>query len=60
MKSYAQLAQAAYEAYRKQAIALDEEGLAAHAETWAELEPTTQACWLAAVKQVVAEVAVVH
>ena len=60
MKSFDQLAQSAYEAYRKAAIELDEEGLAEHAMQWAELEDATRSCWQAAAKQMLAEVAVLH
>jgi hypothetical protein len=60
MKSLNQLAQSAYEAYRKATIQLDEEGLAGHALQWAELDDGTRACWLAVAKQLWAEFAAVH
>lgn len=61
MKTFEQLAQSAYKAYRKQAISTDDsEGLAEHAEVWGELEEGTRACWVAAVKQVSAEIAALH
>lgn len=56
MKSFAQLAKSAYTAY-----------LATHTELdgwvnrpWQKLGPVEQACWVAAVKQVVAEVAAIQ
>lgn len=50
MTTRKQLAQAAYGSYCKKAMELDEEGLAGHAATWAELDAGTQACWIEAVK----------
>lgn len=60
MKSFERLAQGAYEAYCKHAVTVDDEGLSCHAHHWSELDPGTRACWIAAVKQVVAEVSAVH
>ena len=60
MKSFDQLAQSAYEAYRKAAIEIDGEGLAEHAMQWAELDDGTRSCWLAAAKQMLAEIAALH
>jgi hypothetical protein len=58
MQTFEQLAAAAYAAYRKKAIALDEEGLAEHALEWDQLDAGTQACWVAAATQMTAEIAV--
>lgn len=58
MKSHQQLAQAAYEAYCKHAVTVDDDGLSCYAKHWSELDPGTRACWLAAVEQVVSDVAV--
>jgi hypothetical protein len=60
MKTFDQLAQSAYAAYRKKAIEVDEEGLAEHAETWDELDPGTRACWVAAATQLWAEFSALH
>lgn len=60
VKSFEQLAQAAYEAYRKMAVEIDQEGMAGYAESWAELEHGTQACWIAAARQLWAEFAAIH
>jgi hypothetical protein len=57
MKSYLQLAKAAYEAYCKMAREIGDEGPAVHAPQWAELDRGTQQCWLAATKQLWAEFA---
>lgn len=57
MKTLEQLAQDAYGAYCKKAIEVDEEGLAEHAQAWSELDPGTQACWVAAANQLWAEFA---
>lgn len=54
------LAENAYKAYRKKAIELDTEGMAGYAEQWAELDEGTQACWVAAAQQMVAEIAAMH
>jgi hypothetical protein len=53
MKSYTTLAQHAYEAYCK---------AAAHQPlpTWTALGEECQACWLAATRQIVAEMAALH
>lgn len=60
MKSYIQLARAAYEAYCKKAIDVDEEGLATHALAWNELDPATQHCWIAVSKKISEELSTVH
>lgn len=60
MKSFDQLAHDAYAAYFKKAVEIDEEGLAAHATPWAELQQGTRDCWIAATKQLWAEMALVH
>ena len=60
MKSYTQLAQSAYQAYFKRAVEVDEEGLAAHATPWADLDTGTQQCWIAVATQLWAELALVH
>lgn len=60
MKSFEQLAQAAYESYRKKAIDIDEEGFACHADQWVELDAGTQQCWIAAAKQLWAEFGTIH
>lgn len=43
-----QRGQMAYEAYCKEAIKHDEEGLAEHACTWQKLDEGTKQCWIAA------------
>ena len=58
MKSYAQLAAAAYAAYNKQAGGKTFDGKPL--PIWQELGAERQACWIAATKQVVAEAALVH
>lgn len=55
MKTVEQLAQSGYQAYCKMAIQLDEEGLAGQAQTWEQLDPGTQQCWVAVVTQMWAE-----
>lgn len=60
MKSYEQIAQAAYAAYCKHAQRIDTEGLAGHALSWEQLDEGTRQCWVAAVKQTAAELALVH
>ena len=55
VKTWDDLAQAACAAYNKAAVQHDEEGLACHALSWAELDPGGQACWLAVVHQLWAE-----
>lgn len=57
MRTFDQLARSAYEAYRKRANEVDDEGLAAHALQWDELDAATQQCWVAAATQVAAEIA---
>lgn len=56
MKSFVQLAQSAYEAHCKKFT--EQSGMAT--PTWARLEDEWKACWVAAVQQVVAEVAAIH
>ena len=60
MKTFDQLAQSAYAAQVKKAAELDDEGLAAHALPWAELDAGTQECWVAVAKQLWAEFAAIH
>jgi hypothetical protein len=59
MKSFDQLAQAAYEASRKRAIQL---GIRATDESpaWDKLSQDCQECWIAATKQLWAEFAAMH
>lgn len=56
MKSFAQLAQAAYEAHEQEVIKRN----GGEPYPWARLDPEWQACWIAAVKQVVADVSAIH
>jgi hypothetical protein len=58
--SFEQLAQSAYAAYFKKAVEVDDEGLATHATPWAQMDPGTQECWVAVVKQLWAEFAAIH
>ena len=58
MKTFAQLAESAYHAYCKQAGGKTFDGKPL--PTYAELGPERQACWVAAAKQVAAEVAAIH
>ena len=58
MKTFPQLAQSAYEAYRKEAISIDPS--AVHAEVWKDLSAGSQACWEAAARQMAAEIAALH
>jgi len=60
MKTVAQLAQGAYEAYCKMAREVDEEGLAEHAQAWVELDNGTQQCWVAATVQLWAEMSAIQ
>lgn len=60
MKTIAQLAQGAYEAYCKMAREVDDEGLAGHALPWAELDQGTQQCWVAATTQLWAEMSAIQ
>lgn len=60
MKSFEQLAKAAYEAYCKEAVLIDEEGLAAHAYAWEELGPKGRKLWIAVAMKVVEEVSSIH
>lgn len=58
MRSYTTLAQHAYEAYCKAAGGLTFDGKPL--PTWAQLGAERQACWLAATRQIVAEMAALH
>lgn len=58
MKSFEQLANAAYSAYCKQAGGKTYD--AKLLPTWAQLSEEHQSCWLAVAKQIVAEMAAVH
>lgn len=60
MKSFEQLAQAAYAAYCKKAQRNDQEGLAGHALSWEDLDEGTRQCWIEAARQIVAEAALIH
>lgn len=60
MKTVEQLAQSAYQAYCKMAREVDDEGLAGHALTWSALDSGTQACWVAAVTQLWAEMSAIQ
>ena len=60
MKTIAQLAQGAYQAYCKMAQEVDEEGLAGHAPAWSELDNGTQQCWVAATVQLWAEMSAIQ
>ncbi len=55
MKSFEQLARSGYEAYRKQTTLNGE-----YAVVWDALLEREQEAWLAATKQIVAEVAALH
>ncbi|MDO8769552.1 MAG: hypothetical protein Q7K57_12780 [Burkholderiaceae bacterium] len=58
MKTFEQLAASAYHAYSKQAGGKD---YVHHPlPTYDKLSPEMQACWVAAVKQVAAEIAAIH
>ncbi len=59
-KTVAQLAQSGYEAYCKMAREVDNEGLAAHALTWDELDSGTQQCWVATATQLWAEMSAIQ
>lgn len=58
MKSYEQLARDGYAAFCKQAQRVD--AAATHAPSWEQLDEGTRQCWIAAAKQIVAEMALVH
>jgi hypothetical protein len=58
MKSFVQLAQAAYEAYSQRAGGLTFAGDAF--PLWADIGVERQACWIEAVKAVAAEIAAIH
>ena len=60
MKSFEQLAKAAYEAYCKEAVRVDEEGLAAHAYAWDELGPNDRKLWIAVAMKVAEEISAIH
>ena len=62
MKSYAQLAQAGYEAYRKTVQCEDANGAiwGQPVPTWIDLEADRQDAWIDAAKRIVAEMATVH
>jgi len=56
MKSFDQLAQSAYEAHAKEL----HRRIGVNARPWADLPPSERECWIAAVKQLWAEFAVIH
>lgn len=56
MKSYTQLAKAAYEAH----AAAEERQLGGASEPWQHLTPAEQECWIATAKAIAAELATVH
>lgn len=56
MKSFQQLAQAAYEAYQAERA----KQIGGAQFPWADVEPGHQACWVKAVQKVVAEVAAIQ
>ncbi|MFI5447569.1 hypothetical protein [Polaromonas sp. UC242_47] len=56
MKSFQQLAQAAYEAYQAEGVKQN----GGKPFPWTDLEPGHQACWVKAVQKVVAEVAAIQ
>jgi hypothetical protein len=58
MKTFAQLAASAYAAYAKAAGGKTYDGKLL--PTFAELGSERQACWIAAAKQVAAEIAAIH
>lgn len=58
MKTFVQLAQSAYDAYCKQASGKTFDGKPL--PTYAELGADRQACWEAAARQMVAEIAAIH
>ncbi len=64
MKSFEQLGQAAYTAFRKAAgselTRLRDRDWTSTAPAWAELHPEVQACWVAVARHMVAEVAAQH
>lgn len=59
MKSFEQLAKSAYEAHCLKFIEQDI-GRGTSLPAWGRLETKWQACWIAAVKQVAAEVQAIH
>jgi hypothetical protein len=61
MKSYEQLAVAAYQAYCKQYGGKELDGSrVVDMPAWGDLDPQKQEAWHAAVKQVVADYAAIH
>jgi transcriptional regulator of met regulon len=58
MKTFPQLAASAYAAYCKQACGKTFDGKPL--PTYAELDVERQACWIAAAKQLAAEIAAIH
>lgn len=59
MKSYEQIAQAMYRAFVKAAAARSTPEMGEVVE-WDQQSPAMRQCWIAAAKQAVAEMAVVH
>lgn len=55
-KSYEQLAKSAYEAHAKEL----HRRIGVNAPTWDKVQPSDRECWIAAAKQVAAELALVH
>lgn len=56
----ARLAHGAYQAYRKMARDVGEESLAGPPQTWHELDPRVQQCWIAVATQLWAEMTALH
>lgn len=64
MKTFDQLGEAAYAAFRKKASTelsrLHDRDWTTAAPPWADLAPEVQTCWVAAARHLVAEVAALH
>jgi hypothetical protein len=60
MKSFGQLAQSAYEAYRKQQLESGSHSRAIQAPPWDQLTTPAQMDWVAVAKQLWAEFAAIH
>lgn len=64
MKSFEQLGEAAYAAFRKKAstelVRLQDRDWTLAAPPWADLAPEVQTCWVAVASHMVAEVAAPH
>lgn len=61
MKTFEQIAQAAYASFTKQAERADVDGLVIGPLTdWEDMHEIERQCWIEAVKQAAAELALVH